>query len=321
LHPPQYRRATIAAAARTAQMDQTPTRRTVSRAGHHRRRRLVAVLVLAGFVVLAAVALRNPGGGGSHSRSPQEHARALQAERAAATLERRSPAHRAENAAIMRILRRESFVRVAGRQTRSVALTFDDGPGPYTGRILDTLHRFGAKATFFTLGMEAGRHQLELHRALADGHAIGNHSWGHADLTEGAAARARLQILDANAALVAAGAPRPRLFRPPYGAYDRRLLRIARELAMLTVMWSVDASDYKATSARRLAAAVLADTRPGSIILMHDGGGDRTVTARAMPLIVRGLKRRGLRMVTVPRLLMDNPPPERQDRVGRIPRA
>lgn len=310
-------------------MDQQTPRRIISQAAHHRRRRRIAAVLLGVAALVGVLALVLNDGEGGHEGEPArggaraERARLAeqQAARAAATLARRARALRAENAAVLRTLRGGPYVRAAGRRTRAVALTFDDGPGPYTGRILDTLRRHGAQATFFTLGMEAGRRRLELHRAIADGHAIGNHSWGHADLTAGTAERARLQILDANAALVAGGAPRPRLFRPPYGAYDRRLLRIARGLGMLTVLWSVDAGDYKARSARKLAAAVLADTRPGSIVLLHDGGGNRTVTARAVPLIVRGLRRRGLRMVTVPRLLLENPPPADRARVQPTPAA
>ena len=303
-------------------MDQETPRRSISQAAHHRRRRRVAAALAAALALLACT-LYVLSAGGDDERMPvasgdnatAERARLLEREaaRAAAAIDRRRDSLRLEDAAIRRTMRREPYVRFAGEQTRSVALTFDDGPSPYTQQILDTLHDHGAKATFFTLGMETGRHQLELHRAIADGHAIGNHSWSHADLTQGRAQRARLQILDANAALVAAGVPRPRLFRPPYGAYDRRLLGIARGLGMLTVMWSVDAGDYKARRARELAAAVLADARAGSIILLHDGGGNRTVTARAVPLIVRGLGRRGLRMVTVPQLLLANPPPSDQD--------
>lgn len=311
-------------------MDKQSPRRTISQAAHHRRRRRVAA-ALGAALAISACALYVLSAGDGDERAPvtsgddaaAARTRLLEREaaRAAASIELRRVSLRLENAAILRTMRREPYVRFAGEQTRSVALTFDDGPSPYTQRILDALRDQGAKATFFTLGMEAGRHQLELHRAIADGHAIGNHSWSHADLTEGPAQRARLQILDANAALVAAGVPRPRLFRPPYGAYDRRLLGIARRLGMLTVMWSVDAGDYRARRARELAAAVLADARPGSIILMHDGGGDRTVTARAVPLIVRGMKRRGLRMVTVPELLVSNPPPSDQDPRARTPDA
>lgn len=310
-------------------MDEQTPRRIISQATHHRRRRRVAVALAAAAALLAVLLLALGGGGGGRdgesargdARSERARQADLEAARAAATLERQASALRAEDASVVRALRRLPLVRVAGEQTRSVALTFDDGPGPYTRRILDTLRRHGAQATFFVLGMEAGRRRLELHRAIADGHAIGNHSWAHADLTEGTAERARLQILDANAALVAAGVPRPRLLRPPYGAHDQRVLRTARRLGMLTVMWSVDPGDYEATSARGLAAAVLADARPGSIILLHDGGGNRTVTVRALPLILSGLRRRGLRMVTVPRLLSDNPPPADQSRAGSTPAA
>lgn len=242
-----------------------------------------------------------------------------QARRAAIALARQKQARTLENAAIARTLEQTPYVRVAGAQTRSVALTFDDGPSPYTQRMLDALARAGAKATFFALGNQLAEFPLPLQRTVAEGHAIGDHTWNHADLTKLSAKEVRQEISDAVAGLEQVGIPRPRLFRPPYMAYDAKVLAVAKRERMLTVLWTIDSSDYDATDPKVMAAQVLAQARPGAIILMHDGGGNRTVTGRALPLIVRGLKQRRYRMLTVPQLLIANPAPADQDPVARSP--
>ncbi len=150
---------------------------------------------------------------------------------------------------------------------------------------------------------------------------IGNHTWNHKDLTKLSARDARNELDDQSDAVQRAGIPRPRLFRPPYGAYNDRTLRIAQRRGMLTVLWTIDSNDYEATDPKLLADSVLQQVKPGAIILMHDGGGDRTVTSRALPRIVRGLKERGYSMVTVPELLKTNPAPAEQNPVARTPVA
>ncbi len=312
-------------------MNEPTPRRTVSQADHHRRRRRAALAGLcAAALLLILVVAASAGSSGTWNPTALRDGAITelprlrleeQAQRASLALARQKQARTLENAAIARTLKQGPTVRVAGAQTRSVALTFDDGPSPYTQRILDSLKRYDAKATFFTLGNQLREHPLPLQRAVAEGHSIANHTWNHSDLTTLAPRDVRSQISDENVGLQRAGIPRPRLFRPPYGAYDEQTLRVARDLGMLTVLWTIDSNDYKATDPRAMADAVLADVQPGAIILMHDGGGDRTVTSRALPLIVRGLRERRYRMVTVPKLLIDNPAPAEQEPVTRTPVA
>jgi peptidoglycan/xylan/chitin deacetylase (PgdA/CDA1 family) len=104
----------------------------------------------------------------------------------------------------------------------------------------------------------------------------------------------------------------PRLFRPPYASFDRATLRLLREYRMLMVMWSIDSEDYTRPGAREIVRNVVEKARPGAIVLMHDAGGDRSQTVAALPAIVHKLRRRGYRFVTVPRMLLDDPPPEDQ---------
>ena len=306
-------------------------RRTVSQADHHRRRRRAALAAVGAVLLLFIVVVAGSAGSsgtwnptalrdGAITELPRLRLEE-QAQRASVALARQKKARTLENGAIARTLAQGPMIRTAGDQTRSVALTFDDGPSPYTQRILDTLQRYGAKATFFTLGNQLSTHPFPLQRAVAEGHAIANHTWSHADLTKLSRRDVRSQISDQNVGLQRAGIPRPKLFRPPYGAYNEETLRVARDLGMLSVLWTIDSNDYKATDPKAMADAVLAEARPGAIILMHDGGGDRTVTSKALPLIVRGLRDRKFKMVTVPKLLIDNPAPVQQDTVTRTPVA
>lgn len=114
------------------------------------------------------------------------------------------------------------------------------------------------------------------------------------------------------ALLVHAGVSYPRLFRPPYGSFDATTLRLLRRRRMLMVLWSVNPADYYRPGAATIVARVMGVVGPGAIVLLHDGGGDRSQTVAALPAIIRGLRARRYRLVTIPRLLRDDPPPRRQ---------
>jgi peptidoglycan/xylan/chitin deacetylase (PgdA/CDA1 family) len=124
----------------------------------------------------------------------------------------------------------------------------------------------------------------------------------------------RRQILDAAYAIHSAGAPYPTLWRPPYGAFNQETLGILHELRMVVVLWSVDTADYALPGAWRIERTALGGVRPGAIILMHDGGGNRSQTVAALPRVIVSLRRRGFRLVTVSQLLADDPPPHDQPR-------
>ncbi|MFN2616605.1 MAG: polysaccharide deacetylase family protein [Thermoleophilaceae bacterium] len=180
---------------------------------------------------------------------------------------------------------------------RLVALTFDDGPSSFTPRVLRSLRRRRANATFFVLGMNIAGRQSTLRRAVADGDELGDHSWSHPPLPS------RWELRRTRDALTHATGRPPCVFRPPYGMIDRRLVRSAAGLGMTTVRWDVDTADYLRLPPKAIARLVLSDIRPGSIVLMHDGGGVRARTVRALPRILRGLRRRGYAPTTVSRLL------------------
>ncbi len=229
----------------------------------------------------------------------------------------RTPAAR-ENRAINAVLARMPAITEGGPRGHEVALTFDDGPGPYSQQLVDTLHRLGVPATFFAIGVMETWFSGATRSELRDGDVVGDHTQTHPVLAELSPADQRLQLLDQAAEIEEQGLPFPRLFRPPYGSFDTATLRELHQLHMLMVLWSTDTSDYTLPGVRAIVRRALAGAHPGAIILMHDAGGNRAQTIAALPAIVRGLRRRGLTPVTIPRLLLDDPPTTAPPLTGRL---
>ena len=148
--------------------------------------------------------------------------------------------------------------------------------------------------------------------ALRLGDVVGDHTETHPRMALLPSAAQRQQILDQTQWLQKAGGSFPRLWRPPYGSYDAATLAVLHQLHMLMVLWTVDTNDYLRPGVRVIVQRALAGARPGAIILLHDGGGDRTQTIKALPLIVRALRGRGYDLVTVPQLILDDPPLTRE---------
>ena len=122
----------------------------------------------------------------------------------------------------------------------------------------------------------------------------------------------RTQLLTQASSISQYGAPFPRMFRPPYGLWDKDTLSVLRKYKMLMVMWTVDTSDYREPGTSSIVHTALSGAQPGAIILMHDAGGQRSETIAALPQIIRGSRARGYKLVTVPKLLLDNPAPKDQ---------
>ena len=219
---------------------------------------------------------------------------------------------RRDQLAISSVLRYTPFITNGTPRRRVIALTFDDGPSPYTSAVVRTLVRMRVHATFFDVGQQLDYFSAGLRTELAHGFVVGDHTENHAWLPPLTRSQQRSQIQLAAARIVRMGASRPRLFRPPYGGYNARTIATLRRLKMLMVLWSIDPSDWRRPGTSAIVANVLGHARPGAIVLMHDGGGDRSQTVAALPQIIRGLRRRHYRLVTVPRLLMLDPPPRHQ---------
>lgn len=191
---------------------------------------------------------------------------------------------------------------VAARK-KLVALTFDGGPSGFTSRIDRILQRKHVRASFFWVGSRIAGHERVVRRVARQGHEIANHSWFHDDLTGLPADEVRRQLARTNRLLSRLTDERPRVFRPPYGAVNDQVREIAAGLRMRTVLWDVDSLDWTGPGCERIAARIREMVRHRSIVLMHDGGGDRTQTVCALPRIVRDLRSRGFRFLTVSKLL------------------
>jgi peptidoglycan/xylan/chitin deacetylase (PgdA/CDA1 family) len=194
--------------------------------------------------------------------------------------------------------------RGRGETPHAVALTFDDGPWPlHTERVLRVLRRFHVRATFFMVGTQIERYPELVREVERQGHEIGNHTMHHPEsppLADMIDRRVAAEMSDANA-LLADDHVHSTLFRPPGGSYDDAVVEQARLQSMRTVLWSVDPEDWKASRTRKdIVRSVLKHVQAGSIVLLHDGGGDAEHTIAALPDIIRGIRKRGLRFVTVP---------------------
>jgi peptidoglycan-N-acetylglucosamine deacetylase len=202
------------------------------------------------------------------------------------------------------------FLAHGDRNHREVALTFDDGPHPpYTNGVLDILGDFGVPATFFCLGLAVAAYPEVVLRAQSEGHCIANHTWSHPYLPDLSDEQLEFQVRAAEAALRDATGQSPILFRPPYGSRTPYIERRLVTLRQIVVTWDVDAQDWSRPGTRSIVDRVLADVRDGSVILLHDGGGDRSQTVAALPSIIEGLLEHEYRLVTVEGLLSSAPRP------------
>jgi peptidoglycan/xylan/chitin deacetylase (PgdA/CDA1 family) len=185
-----------------------------------------------------------------------------------------------------------------------IALTLDDGPWPETTlQMLEILKQNNVKATFFWVGQAVKQHPQIAQRVVADGHAIGNHTMHHWYHHMGGTVAAR-EIDDTAALIYQTTGVKTSLFRPPGGFLKNGVASYAKQQKYAVVMWSVSSAD---TDARAQPQAyinnVLKGAKPGAIVLMHDGGGDRSKSVKALPQIIAGLKQQGYRFVTIPELL------------------
>jgi peptidoglycan/xylan/chitin deacetylase (PgdA/CDA1 family) len=191
-----------------------------------------------------------------------------------------------------------------------IALTFDDGPSGWTMAIASAFERRECRATFFLRGAAVAKRPQAVAAVAAAGHELGNHLWSHANASTQSQAELREEIERTADAIEAAGAPRPRLVRPPYFSAPRAVAEAAAGTgASIVVLRSIGSSDWEAESAEQILGPVLANAQPGDIVCMHDGvspgegDGDRRPTVEAIARLVPALLKRGLRPVTVSQLL------------------
>jgi peptidoglycan/xylan/chitin deacetylase (PgdA/CDA1 family) len=203
-------------------------------------------------------------------------------------------------------------IHCGGGKKPYVALTFDDGPGPYTIKTLDILRAAGARATFFSVGKKLEDFPDVAKLELEAG-ALGDHTWTHRDM-RGATAQELYDEVDRTREALADAAGHPvRMFRPPYGAHDASLDRYLKSSGLVEIMWSGESGDSAGVPPSVVLANAVAALRPGAIILMHENRGS---TLSMLPLILQAVSNKGLHAVTVPYLLAHDPPSEAQLRAG-----
>jgi peptidoglycan/xylan/chitin deacetylase (PgdA/CDA1 family) len=214
-----------------------------------------------------------------------------------------------EAAGVRNVLAYTPFVKEGSGTAREIALTFDDGPGPFTPQVLSVLERYKVRATFFVIGRMLQYFGASTVREIEDGDVIGDHTQNHPMLAHLSAHDQYEELFEQIARIELLGGRRPTLFRPPYGSFDATTFRELKRLHLLMVLWSVDTDDYEQPGVQTIVQRAMEGAHAGAIILLHDAGGQRQQTIEALPLIIKGLRARGYRLVTVPRLLADDPPP------------
>ena len=188
-------------------------------------------------------------------------------------------------------------------EDKVIALTFDDGPwSGTTTQILDILRQNNILATFFWIGQNLQAHPQIAQQVVADGHAIGNHTWHH--WYQSMNRHTVINEIDKTTKLIyETTGIQTSLFRPPGGVLDNGLVKYAQEKKYTIIMWSDDPMDYRPLPAKQLVKNLIHKAKPGCIVLLHDGGGNRTETVKALPEMIKELQQLGYRFVTVPELL------------------
>ena len=187
-------------------------------------------------------------------------------------------------------------------------LSFDDGPSPeFTPQVLSILEQKHVTASFFVIGNRVAGNEALLHRMVADGFEIGNHSWSHPQMTKLTKDQILTEIQSTQAAISLTGVPQPTLFRPPYGAINDS---VVHEAGLQTALWNIDPEDWRSNDPNLLAQSLIATAKPGGVMDLHDV---HPAIVAALPTIIDQLSAQGYQFVTVSQLLHS------RDRPGHDP--
>lgn len=194
-----------------------------------------------------------------------------------------------------------------------IYLTFDDGPSEYTQQILDILAEYDARATFFVLGVQAAADPAMIEKIYEAGHGVANHTWKHVNLTTIGWNYFEAEIADTADAVGKYESP---CLRPPYGARTQTTYDYAQEMGYTIALWSIDTNDWRLPGANAIANQVIDQLHNHAVVLMHDGGGNRTQTVEGLRILLPRLQALGYQMRAVCR---DDVMPQVGDHIVGIP--
>ena len=180
-----------------------------------------------------------------------------------------------------------------------VALTFDDGPGPYTPQILSVLEHYGVPATFFEIGINVVAYPQYAQLLSQAGYPVENHTWTHANLIGLSVSDLSNQIDQTQNEIKSVTGKTPDCVRPPYDAFDTLVLDQIADRGLTTMSYSVDSHDWSQPGTQAIVHDVVAAAFPGAVVDLHDGGGDRSETVAALPEIIVQLRAEGYRFVSI----------------------
>ena len=214
------------------------------------------------------------------------------------------PSEAQQQEAVARVAALGVPIYEAGSQGKYVALTFDDGPGPYTGKVMDELRKYGFRATFFVNGKNFARWSDTLRREGREAN-VGDHTWSHHYLPKLPVSQQISEVSRSMTASSSITGDRVQLFRPPYGSTTAPLNAWLTSKGMLGVLWSADSRDSLGANREEILRISKAGVKPGAIILLHENRGQ---TYWAVNRLLPWIKKQGYTAVTVPELLALNPP-------------
>ena len=207
--------------------------------------------------------------------------------------------------AVSPVLAENGVYRCVATDEKKIALTFDDGPHyKYTDEILDILEKYGVKATFFVIGVNAERHPEKVKRIASLGHEIGNHTYSHPHLKKISSSELRSEMKKASDIICGLTGKTPTLFRPPEGYYGDVISNTAKEFGCDVILWSHDTRDWAHTPSEEISRKILDGVGCGDIILFHDFITPDTPTPKALETIIPRLLERGYEFLTVSELIL-----------------
>jgi peptidoglycan/xylan/chitin deacetylase (PgdA/CDA1 family) len=182
---------------------------------------------------------------------------------------------------------------------RVIALTFDDGPGPYTPQVLSILEQYLVPATFFEIGEEVAQNPQYAREAAAAGYPVEDHTWSHPDLATIPLSELATQIDQTQNEIRSVTGETPECVRPPYDAWNSTVLEQVAQRGLLTMSYSIDPRDWTLPGVQAIVSRVVGAAFPGAVVDMHDGGGPRDETVAALPQIINTLRSEGYSFVSI----------------------